>query len=404
MGVRFACAYFALYFFTFPLGLIPWSWPAQEYTELWQRCVPWVAAHVLHLAQPITVFPAGSGNTTYNYVELLCFGTLALTVTLVWSALGRAREHARAHELLRILRRFAVGSALIGYGVAKIIKTQFPFPGVDTLLEPYGEASPMGLLWTFMGFSTGYNIFVGLSEAGGGVLLFYRRTTTLGALILVAVMANVVALNFFFDTPVKLYSLHLLAASAFLALPDLGRLWNVLVAKRATTAIPLRTFRRRWLERLRPFAASAYLAWILYQQIPGSLEAYRTYGDGKPKSPLYGAYEVVGFTRDDEELGPDDPKRWKQVSFNAWGYCLARGADASVRSWRYEPASSGESVRLFAGSDEKGVELETVWNDPEHLDLAGELEGALLVVQLKKKSFLLETRGFHWVNETPFNR
>ncbi len=100
----------------------------------------------------------------------------------------RAREHARAHELLRILLRFAVGSALIGYGVAKIIKTQFPFPGVDTLLEPYGEASPMGLLWTFMGFSTGYNIFVGLSEAGGGVLLFYRRTTTLGALILVPAM------------------------------------------------------------------------------------------------------------------------------------------------------------------------------------------------------------------------
>lgn len=49
-------------------------------------------------------------------------------------------------------------------------------------------------------------------------------------------------------------------------------------------------------------------------------------------------------------------------------------------------------------------ELELVWNDAEHLDVAGELEEQLIVAQLKKRAFLLETRGFHWINETPFNR
>ena len=50
------------------------------------------------------------------------------------------------------------------------------------------------------------------------------------------------------------------------------------------------------------------------------------------------------------------------------------------------------------------LELEMVWNDPEHLDLAGELDGQLIVARMKKRTFLLETRGFHWISEEPFNR
>jgi hypothetical protein len=42
--------------------------------------------------------------------------------------------------------------------------------GGDRLLKPYGESSPMGLLWTFMGYSTGYNLFTGGAEALGGLL------------------------------------------------------------------------------------------------------------------------------------------------------------------------------------------------------------------------------------------
>ena len=35
--------------------------------------MPWVGRHILHLSYAITVFPNGSGDTTYNYVEVLCF-------------------------------------------------------------------------------------------------------------------------------------------------------------------------------------------------------------------------------------------------------------------------------------------------------------------------------------------
>jgi len=66
---------------------------------------------------------------------------------------------------------------------------------------------------TFMGASTPYNVFTGASEMLAGVLLFFPTTTLLGALLAMAVMTQVVALNFCYDVPVKLFSTHLLAES-----------------------------------------------------------------------------------------------------------------------------------------------------------------------------------------------
>ena len=418
LGFRFVFCYFALYFYEYVLGLLPWSAPAMWNMRLRHGFVPWVGEHVLHLPEKITVFPAGSGDTTYNYVELLCFVGLALAATLVWSLLDRRRRaHARLHAGLRICLRYVIGVTLIGYGMAKVIQTQFPFPGSFRLEQRYGDSSPMGLLWTFMGFSYGYNLFCGLAETIGGTLLFYRRTTTLGATWLVGVMANVVALNFFFDVPVKLYSSHLLLASAFLALPDAGRLWNVLVAKRATEPAPVSRLPWRWAEIARPVLASAYLGWILFQHVQQGRELQRMIGSDVPASPLHGSFEVVGFSRENEEIPSDAPGCWKQVRIQPGGYFLVTCAGGMQRTYRYETAATGATMTLRPAAlptgfgappapdpGGPGFELELVWNDPEHLDVAGELEGELIVAQMKKRTFLLETRGYHWINEQPFNR
>jgi hypothetical protein len=45
--------------------------------------------------------------------------------------------------------------------------------------------------------------------------------------------------------------------------------------------------------------------------------------------------------------------------------------------------------------------------DAEHLVLDGTLDGAAVTVRLRhldESTFLLVNRGFHWVNEYPFNR
>ena len=418
VGFRFAFCYFGLYFYSYALGLLPWNAPALWNMQQWRRFVPWVGESVLHLEQRITVFPAGSGDTTYNYVELLCFVALAAAATLAWTLVDwRSRDHRRLHVGLCILLRYVVGVTLIGYGMAKVIQTQFPAPNPFRLEQRYGDSSPMGLLWTFMGFSYGYNLFAGLAETLGGVLLFYRRTTTLGALWLVGVMANVVALNFFFDVPVKLYSSNLLLASAFLALPDAGRLWNVLVARRATLPAPLPRFRWGWAELLRPWLATAYLGWILYNQTLQGREFQRQLGSDLPRSPLHGSYLVVDFSRENEDVPDEDPACWRHVRIEPSGFVIVSSADGKQRMYRYEASAAGDTIKLWpsaggigigapppAASNAPAFELELVWNDPEHLDLAGELEGQLIVAQMKKRTYLLQDRGYHWISEEPFNR
>jgi hypothetical protein len=127
-----------------------------------------VGKHILRLSTDITVQPNGSGDTTYNYVQQTCYLVLAAVATGVWSVVDRRRmQYARAHDFLRIYVRYSLASSMLSYGFAKVFKMQFPFPSVERLMDPFGDSSPMGLLWTFMGYSTGYNLFTRGAEVLG---------------------------------------------------------------------------------------------------------------------------------------------------------------------------------------------------------------------------------------------
>jgi hypothetical protein len=71
-----------------------------------------------------------------------------------------------------------------------------------------------------MAASTAYTFFCGLTEVTAGTLLLFRRTLTVGALVAVAALVNIVLLNFCYDVPVKLYSSHLLMMALFLLIAD----------------------------------------------------------------------------------------------------------------------------------------------------------------------------------------
>ncbi len=53
--------------------------------------MPWVGVHILHLssASNFAETPNGSGDQLYDYLLLLCFFTLAVVLSAVWSALDR---------------------------------------------------------------------------------------------------------------------------------------------------------------------------------------------------------------------------------------------------------------------------------------------------------------------------
>jgi hypothetical protein len=183
--------------------------------------------------------PNGSGDTTYNYILLLAGFVLALLIAVIWSLIDSRRrtDYAITRDLLRSYLRYYLAFWMLTYGLAKVSldANQFPYIGQFQLDRTWGETSPMGVLWRFMGSSRPYTIFAGLGEVLAAVLLIWRRTGTLGALVAMGVSLNIVLLNFCYDVPVKIFSSHLLVAAMLIAIPDLNRLANLLVFNRPTT-------------------------------------------------------------------------------------------------------------------------------------------------------------------------
>lgn len=198
-----------------------------------EQFVPWFGEHILGIPFRVNTGPNGSGDTSYEYLLVFVAFIVAVFGTLIWSLLDRKRPHYKTlYYWLTTGMRYYVGLMLIHYGMIKVIKLQFPAPSFYRLLEPYGESSPMGLAWTFLGFSDGYNLFMGIAEMLAGLLLF-RRTLTFGTVITLMTAMNVMAVNYFFDVPVKLLSTHLVFMTLFLLARDIKKVMEFLVTNKA---------------------------------------------------------------------------------------------------------------------------------------------------------------------------
>src|SRR5262245_4487909 len=80
---RFAFVYFIVYMLPFPINAMPYVGQVTMHFENARRqVVVWVGATVFDLE--ITIFPAGSGDTTFNYVQVFCYALMAGAITLVW--------------------------------------------------------------------------------------------------------------------------------------------------------------------------------------------------------------------------------------------------------------------------------------------------------------------------------
>lgn len=411
IAFRFAFAYLVLYSLPFPVGELPWTESLRErYYELWDVIVPWVGARALDL--DVMRLPSGSSDTMFDYVQLLTFALVAVTVTLVWSVADRRRPgYARLQAGLRVYVRYFLATAMLSYGLAKVFKTQFGFPSLEQLTQPLGEASPMGLVWRFMGYSKGYNLFTGGAEVLGAVLLCFRRTTTLGALVVVAVMSNVVALNFFYDVPVKLLSSHLLLMAGLLLLPDLRRLADFFVFNRAVAPVVLRTpFSAPWMERASRGVKVLFVGWFVYSMTTSAMELRATYGDAAPRSPLHGIYKVESFAWNGQEVPPlvTDATRWKTVVFSGTQSVKLTMMDDSVKRYRVSLRPEEMGLTLSPRDEPEAPMLfDYAQAGADSLVLEGRFGDDTLRIQLAREDdsrLLLLHRGFHWINEQPFNR
>jgi uncharacterized membrane protein YphA (DoxX/SURF4 family) len=423
---RFFCCFFVIYIFPFPLSILTYfldsdstpkflSWYFKildAYNNCWHVVIPWLGDHLLHLKNHITIFSNGSGDTTYDYTLILIFFLLALTAAVVWSLIDRQRPaYTKSHYWLRVLVRYNLGATIISYGFYKVFHLQMPSILQYQLIQRFGDKSPMGLAWSFIGYSPAFSAFTGWGEVIGGTLLFFRRTTTLGALILVAVLSNVVAINFCYDVPVKLFSLMLLLMDLFLLAPDLLRLWGIFILNKATSPLlPEFIWVKKTSGRIAVAIKWVFILVCFYWTISSIQKMTRVYGDLSPKPKLAGIYEVQFFIRNKDTVPPltTDSTRWRQMVVQTNKYVVFYYMNDKYKWMRFEVDSSQKKAVLYPGDDtlvKSGFLIRSI--DSTHLAMDGTLHSDSLHVLLKKvdpNSFLLVSRGFHWINESPYNR
>lgn len=403
---RFAFVYLLLFNLPFPLNAIPYVDKVGEfYNSIWTWIVPRVARVVFH-TEVASEFN-GSGDRAFDYILVVCLLVTSLVVMVIWTLLDRKRlSYPTLHRWLSLYVRFSLGTVMIGYGAFKVISSQFPAPTLDRLMQPYGDSSPMGLLWTFMGASQPYTMFVGFAEMAAGVLLFPRKTSTLGALMSVGVLSNVVALNFSYDVPVKLYSSHLLAMAIFLLLPDVRRLANFFILNRPVEGVEMEPlFRRPRWQRTALVLSSLFLIVVTGTSLYQSYDQRRMFTG--QRSPLYGVWDVEEFSLG-QATATAPAQRWSRVIF-----------DSPRRMAVQTPANPHERFNLQLDQEKRTLTLrkrdDPSWNsvltyeqvNPEVITLGGSLNGSQITARLhrsKEHTFLLTDRGFHWINEAPFNR
>src|SRR5262245_57805805 len=140
---------------------------------------------------------------------------------------------------------------------------------------------------------------------------------------------------------------------------------------------------------------------ILFSTGRGNLQGWFKYGRGAPRPAFYGLYDVEEF----EQPGAKDP--WNKLAFDTYGRVHVRTASGAMQ--RFPTTNDDKKQTLSLTRQDDGVKFTLVWSRPdaEHLQLQGTLDGTPLSMTLKKKDsqeWLLISRGFHWVNEFPFNR
>jgi len=400
---RFVAVYFAFYLIPYVLHFypLPGTATAGELVDsFWRPIVPWIGRHILGLSKSFPAYSSGGGDSVFDWIRTLCYIAIAAIVTLIWSASDRHANYQRLHDWLRVYVRYSLAAIMLSYGISKVLDGQFPFPGLGTLISPYGSSSGQDLLWTFMGYSRPYTVFAGLAETVGALLLLFRRTTLLGALILVAALTNVVILNFSYDVDIKLFSTNLLLMAVFLIAPDASRLTDLLISNRPTlprketTSLPT-----SWL-RVGKLVGKSLL--IGYAALT-SVNAVRANQQRRVKPPLYGIWEVENFVRNGQSVPAltTETERWRYVVFGAtslYNGVVVKRMNDTFAFYREDYGGASQTVTITVKGNKSVFSYS--WSDPEHLSLAGIIGGESLAITLARvdeTKMRLVQHEFRWV-------
>ena len=408
---RTVFCYFLLYIFPFPLDLLPFGLGDQIATfvsNFWEGLATWIGTNIFNIKE-LPNWRKGSGDRTLDYLVLFMRLIISILIVIIWSLLDlRKKEYDRLKTYLLIYLRYFLAITLMTYGFSKLFVNQFWEPSLYDLLKPYGESSPMGLLWKFMGYSKTYTIFTGICEVSAALFLLFRPTIRLGSIIGVGAMLNVFMLNISYDVPVKLFSFHLLLIGTIIFVGDFKNFINFFILNRPTAETEIIPYfeTKKW----NILGRSMKVVFIMYFVL-SFVQEQMSYSINKNQSTFtdgfYGIYDVDRFVLKNDTLPPltSDSIRWKSfiiekrngliIRMDEKKYFSKINIDTIAKLMAITPYLDTTEAYNLRYNRGKGTLL-----------LFGEVKGDSVQIDLKQRSegFYLLQRKFNWINEFPMNR
>ena len=291
----------------------------------------------------------GCGDQPRDFKFFPTAGGAALWLAMIWSFIDKQKHnYFRLQYALQTLLRFFLAYTIMQYGAAKVIDMQFS-SNISSLDTRVVDMRPMTVAWSFFGYSFGYEFFIGCSQIAAAILLLFRRTATLGAILMVTIMSNIVFVNFAFDVCVKFFSCAYLVMSVYLLLDDAPRLVSFLLLNKATekrTYPPL--FRKKGIKKVAGIIGILLGIFAILYPMYSMTSAKKQYGAGN-HTVLYGVWTVDSLHHSGDSLNHvlhADNSGWKKVIFEDFNYVATKSWTSDLDYFGYEVDTARHTVRM----------------------------------------------------------
>jgi len=344
---------------------------------------------------------------SYSFLLMIVFSSLI--ACLIWTAIDRKRKsYNQAYYWLQIFVRYFLAITMLVYGFSKIFCWQMSFPFPSNLVTMMGDYWPQKLAWNYMGYSKPFQIFCGFGEVTGGMLLFWRRTTLLGALILIPIITVVFMMNLCFDIIVKTESFAYLLMSIFLLLPYRKQLFNLFIKNNSSNPVYYPpAIKNPLLKKTLILLKYSFIVLIILSNIFLNKQNISKYRNTDKKPPIYGIYNTEHFVRnrDTIPLLITDTSIWKQMIFDEYGVTIKKMNDTCrVYTRRIDTITHTLKIQPYSWTyHDRDTLHKSEWHyeqNGEWLSLNGKYNGDSVQVLLKwydHKKMRLPSWGFRWI-------
>ena len=290
-----------------------------------QQHVKQSAASATDKKEEVAGMPPKRGFLT-DYADWGIAFLIGLVGGTIWTLLDRkTQSYPILYYWIRVVVRYRAGIGIIGFGFTKLFPTQMPYPSLGLLNSNFGDFTAQKIYWLSVGIVPWYQVFGGVVEIAAGAMLFFRKTTTFGAILLVGALGDITFVNYAYDGGVHVYAFYFVFLGLFLLADDIPKLYNLLILERYT--VPVRfypDFNQPVLKysriALKAFTFVIFFGVLTYTEVINfKYDPYKQPATAGPKQ-LRGNYHVTEFKVNGQLIpyNPLDSVRWQEATFENW--------------------------------------------------------------------------------------